>query len=134
MKYWIIAFLLFITGTVQAQAPAKPKLVIGIVVDQMRWDYLYRFQERYGAGGFNRLINEGFSCENTYIPYTPTYTAAGHACVYTGSVPALNGIIGNSWYDRVTKKYTYCVEDSTVTGVGGRSEDGDMSPRNMWAT
>ncbi|RZL36141.1 MAG: alkaline phosphatase family protein, partial [Pedobacter sp.] len=54
---------------------ARPKLVVGLVVDQMRWDYLYRYYNRYSNGGFKRLINEGFSVENTFIPYTPTYTA-----------------------------------------------------------
>jgi predicted AlkP superfamily pyrophosphatase or phosphodiesterase len=134
MKKILPGLLLLIVGVVQAQMAAKPKLVVGIVVDQMRWDFLYRFYDRYGAGGFKRMLNEGFSCENTFIPYTPTYTAAGHACVYTGSTPAFNGIAGNSWYDREKKKVVYCTEDSTVTGVGTTSDAGEMSPRNMWAT
>ena len=75
----------------------RPKLVVGIVVDQMRWDYLQRYYDRFGETGFKRMMREGFSADNTFIPYTPTVTAAGHACVYTGSVPALNGIIGNDW-------------------------------------
>lgn len=66
----------------------RPKLVVGIVVDQMRWDYLYRYQKRYGEGGFKRLLNEGFSCENTRIPYVLSVTAIGHTCLYTGSVPS----------------------------------------------
>ena len=68
----------------------RPKLVVGIVVDQMRWDYLYRYQKRYGEGGFKRLLNEGFSCENTRIPYVPSVTAIGHTCLYTGSVPSIH--------------------------------------------
>ncbi|RYZ25135.1 MAG: alkaline phosphatase family protein, partial [Chitinophagaceae bacterium] len=100
MKNWIIGFLLIFTGAAQAQTPAKPKLVVGIVVDQMRWDYLYRFSNRYESGGFKRMLSQGFSCENTFIPYSPTHTAAGHACVFSGSVPALNGIVGNSWYSK----------------------------------
>lgn len=112
---------------------SRPKLVIGMVVDQMRWDYLYRFADRYGSGGFNRLLNKGFSCENTFIPYTPTYTAPGHACVYTGSVPAIHGIIGNGWYSKSLKKSWYCTQDSTVFAVGGSSA-GKMSPVNMWTT
>src|SRR3954464_16009905 len=71
----------------------RPKLVVGIVVDQMRWDYLYRFSNRFlSDGGFKRLLSQGFSCENTIIPYVPTITACGHTCIYTGSVPAINGI------------------------------------------
>lgn len=114
---------------------ARPKLVVGLVVDQMRWDYLYRYYNRYTNGGFKRLINEGFSVENTFIPYTPTYTACGHTCIYTGSVPAVHGIIGNDWYDPETKKNVYCTEDSSVSTVGSNpSSEGNMSPKNMLTT
>ena len=114
---------------------ARPKLVVGLVVDQMRWDYLYRYYNRYSNGGFKRLINEGFSVENTFIPYTPTYTACGHTCIYTGSVPAVHGIIGNDWYDPETKKSVYCTEDSSVSTVGSTpSSEGNMSPKNMLTT
>lgn len=109
----------------------RPKLVIGMVVDQMRWDFLYRYYERYGSGGFKRLINEGFSAENTFIPYTPTFTACGHSSIYTGSVPAINGIIGNSWYDSELKREMYCAEDSTVKTVGSDTRNGMMSPKNL---
>ncbi len=113
---------------------SRPKLVVGIVVDQMRWDYLYRYYDRYGNDGFKKMLTRGFSCENTFISYTPTYTAAGHASVYTGSVPAVNGIIGNYWYSRDLKRNYYCTEDSTVGTVGSESVAGKMSPRNMWST
>jgi hypothetical protein len=112
----------------------KPKLVIGIVIDQMRWDYLYRFNDLYGANGFKRMLNQGFSCENTLIPYMPTYTAAGHTCVYTGSVPAIHGIVGNGWFEKSINKSVYCTDDSTVSGVGSNTAAGKMSPRNMWTT
>src|SRR4051812_26202554 len=92
----------FFCLALQAQQPAattlpRPKLVVGIVVDQMRWDFLYRYYDRYGATGFRRLLNEGFSCENTMINYVPTVTAIGHSSVYTGSVPAIHGIAGNDF-------------------------------------
>lgn len=117
--------------------PAKvnrPKLVVGMVIDQMRWDYLYRFYDRYSNGGFKRLINEGFSVENTFIPYTPTYTACGHTSIYTGSVPAINGIIGNNWYDPELGRDVYCAEDKSVKTVGSASRAGEMSPKNMLVT
>lgn len=114
--------------------PARPKLVVGIVVDQMRWDYLYRYANRYSENGFKRLINDGFSCENTFIPYTPTSTAPGHTCIYTGSVPSIHGIIGNGWYSRQLKREVYCTEDSSASSVGSTSEAGKMSPANLWAT
>ncbi|TCC99070.1 alkaline phosphatase PafA [Pedobacter psychroterrae] len=112
----------------------RPKLIVGLVVDQMRWDYLYRYYSRYSNGGFKRLINEGFSAENTFIPYTPTYTACGHASIYTGSVPAINGIIGNDWYDPQSKRGVYCAEDTSVTTVGSNTKAGLMSPKNMLTT
>lgn len=113
----------------------RPKLVVGLMVDQMRWDYLYRFYERYGNGGFKRMLNEGFSCENAYINYVPSVTGIGHATVYTGSVPAIHGITGNDWIIQATGKSMYCSADSTVTTVGSNSESaGKMSPKNLLVT
>ena len=121
------------TTTVSTELP-RPKLVVGLVVDQMRWDYLYRYYNRYQANGFKRLLNEGFSCENTQVDYIPTVTAAGHTCIYTGSVPAITGIAGNDWIVQATGKFTYCTEDSTVQTVGSTSTAGQMSPRNLLTT
>ena len=115
----------------QPDALQRPKLVVGIVVDQMRWDYLYRYYNRYGNDGFKRLIKQGFSCENTFISHLPSYTAVGHSTIFTGSVPALHGIAGNDWTDQLTGKTMYCTSDSTVQSVGNESEDGKMSPRNL---
>lgn len=117
-----------------AQSTQRPKLVVGLVIDQMRWDYLYRFRELYVSNGFNRLRKEGFNCENNFIPYIPTYTAAGHACIYTGSVPAINGIVGNNWYERSEGKVVYCTDDSTVKPLGTTANSGLMSPRRMLVT
>lgn len=124
---------LFISFSLFAQNLQRPKLVVGIVVDQMRWDYLYRFYNSYSADGFKRILRDGFSCENTFIPYTPTVTAAGHTCIYTGSVPAIHGIMGNNWYDRDQNKMVYCADDNSVQTVGSSSIAGKMSPRNLWS-
>jgi predicted AlkP superfamily pyrophosphatase or phosphodiesterase len=126
--------LVIISG--QAQSDIKrPKLVVGIVMDQMRWDYLYRYYARYSeTGGFKRLLNQGFTCENTLIPYAPTITACGHSSIYTGSVPAINGISGNSWWDKEQMRTVYCTEDKTVSTVGSTSALGKMSPRNLLVT
>ena len=113
---------------------ARPKLVVGLVIDQMRWDYLYRYYNRYSNNGFKKLINQGFSFENTFIPMVPTYTAVGHSCIYTGATPATNGIVGNNWYEKTTKRNMYCTDDSTVQGVGNNDNAGKMSPKNLWAT
>lgn len=112
----------------------RPKLVVGIVCDQMRWDYLYRYYDRYEEGGFKRLLNEGFSVNNTFINYLPSYTAVGHATIFTGSVPAIHGITGNNWIDQNSLKSVYCTDDSTVKGVGADSKAGKMSPKNLLAT
>jgi predicted AlkP superfamily pyrophosphatase or phosphodiesterase len=125
--------LLLVVFSAQAQSLNRPKLVVGMVIDQMRWDYLYRYYDRYTNDGFKRLLREGFSCENAFIPYLPTHTAPGHTCIYTGSVPALHGIMGNTWYDEVQKKTVYCTDDSSVQTVGSTSVAGKMSPKNMWA-
>ncbi|MBL7725584.1 MAG: alkaline phosphatase family protein [Chitinophagaceae bacterium] len=132
------AIILFLTAfsTLQAQQELKrPKIVVGLVIDQMRWDYLYRYYDRYSeTGGFKRMLNQGFTCENTYIPYTPTVTACGHSTIYTGSVPALSGITGNFWWDNEQMRGVYCTEDKTVNTVGSNSTQGKMSPRNMLVT
>ena len=111
---------------------ARPKLVVGIVVDQMRWDYLNRFYPRFGEGGFKRLMDEGFSCDNTCLNYIPTVTAIGHTSIYTGSVPSIHGIAGNDFYK--DGKKVYCTDDDNVTGVGSNGAAGKMSPRNLLVT
>ena len=110
----------------------RPKLVVGIVIDQMRWDYLHRFYDRFTDGGFKRLMNEGFSCDNTMLNYIPTVTAIGHSCIYTGSVPSIHGIAGNNFYKDGQK--VYCTDDASVESVGTDSDDGKMSPRNLLVT
>ena len=130
------SILLLICSSAFAKNPVadKPKLVIGIVVDQMRWDFLYRYSAKYGNDGFKRLQREGYSCENTHIPYSLTFTAPGHTCIYTGSVPALHGITGNNWYDRIVKKEVYCTSDKTVQPIGGSFKGGQQSPHNLKVT
>lgn len=128
----------FMALHVAAQAPAtikRPKLVVGIVVDQMRWDYLYRYYDRYAAtGGFKRLLGQGFTCSNTLIPYAPTITACGHTSIYTGTVPAIHGITGNDWWDYDFNEIAYCTGDNNVETIGSKTDAGRMSPRNLLVT
>jgi predicted AlkP superfamily pyrophosphatase or phosphodiesterase len=113
----------------------KTKLVVGIVVDQMRYDFLYRFEKRYGNDGFKRLLNDGFNCKNNHYHYASTVTGPGHAHVYNGSVPAVSGIVGNDWYDKVSKTKVYVVSDTAANTVGeGSAGAGKMSPANMKVT
>lgn len=110
----------------------RPKLVVGVVIDQMRWDYLYRYQNRFEEDGFKRLMREGFNCENTMLNYIPAVTAIGHTSLYTGSVPAIHGIAGNDFH--INGKQTYCTDDDNVSTVGSTSNAGKMSPRNLQTT
>ncbi len=110
---------------------SQPKLVVGIVVDQMRYDYLYRYYGKYEDGGFKRMLREGFNCRNHHYPYGNTSTGAGHASVYSGSIPAIHGIIGNDWFDRDSDQKINCVQDNTVEGVGTTKSLGKASPRNL---
>ena len=132
MKRTSLFFLLITSLTLHAQD--KPKLVVGIVVDQMRQEYLYRFEPKYGAGGFKRLMSEGFMLKNAHYNYVPTYTGPGHASIYTGTTPAIHGIIGNDWYDKDLKKDVNCVGDDNQKPVGNDKGNGDVSPWRMLST
>lgn len=112
----------------------KPKLVVGIVIDQMRYNYLNRFQPGFGENGFKELISNGYNFTNTHHNYFPTLTGPGHASIYTGSTPSAHGIVGNSWFDRKRNKYMYSVEDRSVKGVGSSGWIGKRSPRNLIST
>lgn len=131
-KIGLVAVLL--GSMVQAQVN-KPKLVVGVVVDQMRWDYLHRYESKYGQDGFKRLLNQGYSLNNVMIDYIPTITALGHTAIYTGSVPSIHGITGNDWIDRETGKEIYCTTDMSVKGIDASNDEiGAHSPRNLWTT
>ncbi|MES2514782.1 MAG: alkaline phosphatase PafA [Bacteroidota bacterium] len=136
-----IIVLVFLSGSFFSQTkPAtiaelkQPKLVVGVVVDQMRQDYIYRYWNKFGNGGFKKLINEGFFYKNTHYNYVPTYTGPGHASIYTGTSPATHGIISNDWYVKETGKLTYCTDDENVKPVGTESKAGLMSPKNLLVT
>ena len=132
----ILLFIALITCYVtesqaQTQFNERPKLVVGIVVDQMRWDYLGRYYDKYQEDGLKRLITKGYSCNNCLINYLPTVTAIGHTSVYTGTTPAFHGICGNSFYKNGVK-ISSC-EDHDVATVGS-SKKGASSPVNLLAS
>ncbi|MFM6948019.1 MAG: alkaline phosphatase PafA [Aquirufa sp.] len=140
-KFFIIFLCSFISFSqfsfAQSKAktlPKRPALVVGIVVDQMRYDYLNKYNNRYSEGGFKRLMREGLNCQDNHYNYAPTVTAAGHASVYTGTVPAVHGIVGNEWTDVKSGKKVYCTDDSTVKTVGTTGNTGLMSPKNLWTS
>lgn len=111
-----------------------PKLVIGLVIDQMRYDYLTRYSDRYSENGFKRLLKNGFSLENAHYNLIPTYTAVGHASIYTGTTPNNHGIISNNWYDKFLKETIYCVDDADFKTVGNSGTSGKKSPKRMFTS
>lgn len=139
-KFFLTAFtFLTISNIIPQTKPASektkefktPKLLVGLVVDQMRVDYIYRFWSRYGNGGFKRLVSNGYFCRNTHYNYVPTYTGPGHCSIYTGTTPSVHGIIANDWYAKDKQKMMYCTEDGGVTSVGGEGPNGMQSPHNQ---
>lgn len=120
------------TAPAQRAWQAPPKLVVGVVVDQMRPDYIYRYWDNFSGGGFKRLIADGAFLRNTHYTYIPTVTGPGHASIYTGSVPAHHGIVANERFDRATRRVLYCVKDTAVKGVGQASAQ--ASPFQLLAT
>ncbi len=117
-----------------AQQNEPPKLVVGVIIDQMRADYLYKYQERYGEDGFKRLLRDGYNFKNTHVNYIPSETAPGHASIYTGTTPSYHGIIGNSWFNRNTKSFIGNVQDDQEKIIGSVMENPyGTSPRNLLA-
>jgi predicted AlkP superfamily pyrophosphatase or phosphodiesterase len=136
-----IIALIILTNSLIAQTKTavvndlkQPKLVVGIVVDQMRQDYIYRYWNKFGNGGFKKLINDGYFYKNAQFNYVPTYTGPGHASIYTGTSPATHGIIANDWFVKDANKITYCTEDPNVKTGGSESKAGLMSPKNLLVT
>ncbi len=135
MRLIFLAITLLILAATHTNAqPPKPKLVIGIVVDQMRQDYLLRFSDKYGEDGLKRIMKNGTVAYNAHYNYIPTNTGPGHASVYTGTTPSMHGIISNNWYNKQTGKSLYCVEDPNHQVVGGDQGAGNISPANLVTT
>jgi predicted AlkP superfamily pyrophosphatase or phosphodiesterase len=133
MKKYIYLFLILFSLVLNAQD--KPKLVVGIVVDQMKMEYLYRFSNDFSNNGFKKLMEKGFTFHNMHYNYMPTYTAPGHAAIFTGAFPNVNGIVGNHWFNKATGKEMYCTDDASVTTlVEGTESEGKMSPKNLFST
>ena len=129
MKRFLVVVMAVVALCAAAQVE-RPKLVVGLVVDQMRWDYLYNYH--WGEGGFKTLLEDGYRCNNTIIDYVPTVTAAGHSSIYTGTTPAFHGIVGNNFM--LHGKNVTSVQDDSERGVGGNDNTRGKSPRNLVTT
>lgn len=129
MRFFLVVFLCSVVTCNQAFSQKNtPKVVVGIVVDQMCYDYLYRFYPQFGKDGFKRLMDKGAHFRNVTYNYVPTYTGPGHASIYTGSTPSNHGIVANEWHYRPFNREVNCVEDTTVSTIGSTSDYGKRSP------
>ena len=128
-----LLFGLFILSSIvsKGQQDNSPKLVVGIVVDQMCYEYLYRFSHKFSDHGFKVMMKDGANCRNMNFNYVPTYTGPGHASIYTGTTPSNHGIVANDWFDRKLGRSINCVEDSSYSTVGSPSNAGSCSPINL---
>ena len=123
-----------LSSSAQAARPAqRPKLVVVLMIDQFRYDYLTRFQEQY-TGGFRRLLDRGAVFTNAYLQHFPTVTAVGHATVTTGALPSLSGIVNNVWFDRAAGRNVTSVGDPNVKVLGAESGAGASPHRLLVST
>ncbi len=129
MRRLLPLLLMAASVAVAAEPIQKPKLVVVIVADQFRYDYLTRFQADYKEG-LHTLINQGAVFTNAYFEHFPTVTAIGHSAILSGATPSVSGIIGNDWYDRETSRQVTSVSDPAVSTIGG-STAGGASPRRL---
>ncbi len=129
MKRLIGLFFLTAAFSSAAVIPPRPKLVLTILIDQFRYDYLTRFREEY-QGGFVRLLTQGAVFTNARYEHFPTVTAVGHSAIMTGALPSVSGIVGNDWYDRDAGKQVTSVSDDSVRTLDGSGEGG-ASPRRL---
>lgn len=121
--------------------PARPRLVVVISVDQLRADYLTRFEDLWlpaavdgKPGGFSWLTRTGAWMSEAFHDHYPTTTGPGHAVLLTGAPPAVNGIVGNLWWDRASKRPRYCAEGGIPGGAGIRGDDAAISAEPLLAT
>ena len=115
----------------QPSIQKRPRLVLLIVVDQFRYDYLERFGDLFIDNGLRRLLRDGASWTQSNYDHIPTYTAPGHATMMTGAYPAESGIIGNEWLDRASGKRITSVTDDSVKLLGGGPNEPAASPARL---
>ena len=124
----------FLSGQGAYLPPEKPRLVVGIVIEQLRYDHIERFRDRFGDGGIKKLINEGTYFRNANFQYMLTQSAPGYATISTGAEPSSNGIPSDSWYLPLRNELIYSTKDAAVNPVGGSFESGLHSPVNLQAS
>lgn len=134
MMLRILLLLIFFISNLFSQKLEQPKLVVGVVVDQMRFDDLYRYYNYFGENGFKELLKSGANFTYAHFNYEPTTTAPGHASIYTGSLPHYHGIIANDFFDKTKKKFVNAVGDENYNSIGSDDEVGKCSPKRLLAS
>ncbi|WP_045097515.1 alkaline phosphatase family protein [Legionella fallonii] len=137
MKKITCSLMLLLTPYFSFANNSQPKLIVQLVVDQLRGDLIHRHQKQFGSNGFNYLLNHGLDYHNAHHPHANTTTCAGHATIATGSYPSLHGVVDNDWYDRKSKKFVYCMEDITANvlpTMHTQKPTPGRSPRNLKAS
>lgn len=130
----LISFFNGVSGQGAYLPPEKPRLVIGIIVEQLRYDHIERFRDRFCDDGIKRLINEGSYFKNASFEYMLTQSAPGHATIATGAEPSYHGIPSDNWYVPLKNELIYSTKDAVVNPVGGTFESGLHSPSNLQAS
>lgn len=129
--------LLFFYAFIGYAQNTQPKLIVQIVVDQLRGDLIHNHQHQMGSGGFNYLLSHGINFNNAHHPHANTTTCAGHATIATGSYPSIHGVIDNDWFDRKSKNLIYCMEDlenQIVSTIHTKKSIPGRSPKNLQGT
>ncbi|MBM3421562.1 MAG: alkaline phosphatase family protein, partial [Bacteroidetes bacterium] len=114
--------------------PEKPKLIVGIVVEQLRFDQLEKVRDNLLEGGIRKLMNEGTTFRNASFGYLLTQGAPGFATIHTGTEPAFHGIPSDEWYEPLKNELIYCTKDIAVSATGGSFETGMHSAVNLLAS
>jgi hypothetical protein len=130
----LIAFIspLLLSGQGHTTVSASsPRLVVGLVVENMHPDYIERFWDKFGEDGFRRLYSKGFICANHHISNLVQRPSVGMATLSTGTTPSHHGIVNDSWIDRLKNKETDCIFDHSSTTIGSGSKAGERSPSKL---
>src|SRR6056297_769149 len=134
-----LSLLLMTVGVIPLRAlqpmkDKKPRLVVRVVVEQMRYEMLLRYWGRFGEDGFRKLVDEGVVCRNARIGYAQPDRSSGFATLSTGTYPSMHGIVADHWYDRLSSEQKLAIDHPQYRGLGGEQENGNYSPHNLMAS
>jgi len=137
LKIWLLATILFFsisTAYTQKHFNHPPKLIVGITIEEMRYEMLLRYWDAFTSDGFKKLIDEGAFCSQVHHNYLITKNATGQASIVTGTYPAYHGIIADQWYDKLAEKNIGAADEKKYNLMNGRITLGNFSPKNLLAS